>query len=390
MRIINLKTDILETFAARELRAGNIIPSEHELAAQFDASRNTVRKVLVQLEKEGTLRRVKGKGNILLKSQDRVLKVHFIAPSVSHGIFPNIIEGIEKGLQAWGGEYEFIFRAHGRDLKQLRQDLKTLAARQVPALAYVPAGVSGRPEAHILDQELLSFCRSHGIRLLVLDTRIQGGMAGYTLLSTDHLATGHAAAQAMLEAGCERFVAIEALVTQNAATQERALGFLETLRRAGVKAAQLDHWTLAGMPEHRPVFPLRPAELARWRKAIAGGSTGFFFSSANLALPVLETLALDGIPLAWPGRHGVLAVDDLEPMRALGFSAIPQPLHELGQRCAQWFIEAPHQAPLGENEFREIRLPPLPLERRASMKQSVNVADPKKGKYAQDVSADSE
>lgn len=48
------------------LKAGSLLPSENELTAQYETSRETIRKALKMLSEEGYIHKVQGKGSIVL------------------------------------------------------------------------------------------------------------------------------------------------------------------------------------------------------------------------------------------------------------------------------------------------------------------------------------
>jgi GntR family transcriptional regulator len=61
---------IAEQIRQGELRLGALVPSENELIAQYRISNTTARKVLLELEREGWVTRIKGRGTYV--RQDRV------------------------------------------------------------------------------------------------------------------------------------------------------------------------------------------------------------------------------------------------------------------------------------------------------------------------------
>lgn len=57
-----LREAILEMICGRGLGPGDLLPSEHQLCEDFKVSRTVVRQALAELDNEGLVRRVKGKG----------------------------------------------------------------------------------------------------------------------------------------------------------------------------------------------------------------------------------------------------------------------------------------------------------------------------------------
>lgn len=60
-------------------RAGDLIPTEHELAKKFKVSQGTARKAALNLAQQGILHRVPGKGTMVtFKNYDRILYFRFV------------------------------------------------------------------------------------------------------------------------------------------------------------------------------------------------------------------------------------------------------------------------------------------------------------------------
>jgi len=71
-----LKHRILRDIAEQGLRPGDVLPGEHRLCEQFGVSRTVVRQALAQLEHQGAIERVKGKGTFVAHQKTPESLVH--------------------------------------------------------------------------------------------------------------------------------------------------------------------------------------------------------------------------------------------------------------------------------------------------------------------------
>ncbi len=63
--------NIREQIETKKYPAGSYLPSEHQLIGQFDCSRNTVRRALRQLAREGYVQSIHGKGVLVIYRRGR-------------------------------------------------------------------------------------------------------------------------------------------------------------------------------------------------------------------------------------------------------------------------------------------------------------------------------
>lgn len=101
-----LKDYIVGIITDHELKSGEKLYSENELAVKFDISRHTVRQAIGELVSEGWLYREQGKGTFVRKSTDekpnKVKTIGVITTYLNDYIFPSIIRGIESVLSSEG------------------------------------------------------------------------------------------------------------------------------------------------------------------------------------------------------------------------------------------------------------------------------------------------
>src|SRR3954451_24723324 len=91
-KYIQLKLEILTWLQSGRLKPNDQMPTEHEIAETYQMSRQTVRQTFGELEKEGWLHRVRGKGTFVSSPQNRkaqdVQTIGIITTYISDYIFP--------------------------------------------------------------------------------------------------------------------------------------------------------------------------------------------------------------------------------------------------------------------------------------------------------------
>ncbi len=98
-----MKADMERAIASGEFAPGSRVPSESELIARYRVSSTTARRCLDELENEGLLRRVRGKGTFV-SDLATVLQSHQVAVlvrdlfSLSHPFIAQVLGAIEQGM----------------------------------------------------------------------------------------------------------------------------------------------------------------------------------------------------------------------------------------------------------------------------------------------------
>jgi GntR family transcriptional regulator len=92
-----LKRHIVEYIAKLGLSPGDVLPGEHRLCEQFSVSRTVVRQALAQLEHQGVIVRVKGKGTFVAHQKTPESLVHTLT-------------GLYEEVAARGGHVHSIVR----------------------------------------------------------------------------------------------------------------------------------------------------------------------------------------------------------------------------------------------------------------------------------------
>lgn len=91
---IQLSEMIIEYARNKDLKHGDLLPSENELLAELDVSRNTIRLAVDRLVKMGFATKVRGQGTFL-KEQKK-----------SHAVLHNVTQGFEESFKRLGIKVE--------------------------------------------------------------------------------------------------------------------------------------------------------------------------------------------------------------------------------------------------------------------------------------------
>lgn len=120
------------------LNDGELLPSESKVADDFNFSRDTVRRALDQLEKNGVVNRQRGKGTFY-KDPKNIVKekrIAVITTYLSNYIFPNIISGIEEVVSS--KHYTLNLANTDNDPNKERKHLRKVIDNEIDGLIIEP------------------------------------------------------------------------------------------------------------------------------------------------------------------------------------------------------------------------------------------------------------
>ncbi|OPA78354.1 GntR family transcriptional regulator [Paenibacillus selenitireducens] len=149
-KYMQLKHEILTWFDEGRLKRGDQMPSENEIAEQFQLSRQTVRQTFGELEKDGWLERIQGKGTFVSAPQQHrsvnpeVPTIGILTTYISDYIFPHIVQGAEAVLRNRG--YRLVLSSTDNDKERERENLQALLSQPLSGLIIEPTrSAEGNP-----------------------------------------------------------------------------------------------------------------------------------------------------------------------------------------------------------------------------------------------------
>lgn len=140
LKYYKMHHDLQEQIRRGELKSGDCIPSENRLAADYQVSRQTVRKALAILEQEGYIYAVHGKGTFVSERVRPEHKSHNIAvvtTYLSDYIFPRVIQGIDEVLTAEG--YSILLKNTQNSRSREARCLEELLQKDIDGVIIEPS-----------------------------------------------------------------------------------------------------------------------------------------------------------------------------------------------------------------------------------------------------------
>jgi GntR family transcriptional regulator of arabinose operon len=147
-KYLQLKQEILSWLHSGRLKPNEQMPSENEIAEQFQMSRQTVRQTFGELEQDGWLFRVQGKGTFVSNPQSQkaqdIQTIGVVTTYISDYIFPHIVRGAEAALRDKG--YRLVLSSTDNDKQKEKECLISMMSQPLSGLIIEPTkSAEGNP-----------------------------------------------------------------------------------------------------------------------------------------------------------------------------------------------------------------------------------------------------
>lgn len=188
---------LIQKVTQGEIRPGEALPSEHQLCETYQLARTTIRNAMQQLEEQGWITRIHGKGSFVTTnppiSISKPLDIFaFVLPETRTGFYPSLQRNFEQAAALTQNQVLVCCTENKVDMQG--NTILQLIDKNVAGVALVPATIPATPAYQIrqLQQHGIPvvFCHRdvEGIQapLLSIPFREVGRLAGKTLLEQGH------------------------------------------------------------------------------------------------------------------------------------------------------------------------------------------------------------
>lgn len=231
-----LREFLLGELSSGRLKPGDALPTEQKLTVEGRMSRNTVRQALAELERQGLIRRVAGRGTFVHESAMVRLKsgldlFALVIPETQVGFYPSLQRGFHEAAAAISNQV--VVCDTNNDPSRQAMAVLQLIDKEVAGVAIVPTSGIDTPRYQIRPLQM------RGIPVVFCHRRVEGIQA--PLVTFSAVDVGRMAAATLLRHG-HRHIAFFSHVRGGLAPLYLQ-GFREVLREAS-----------AELPEHCVCF----------------------------------------------------------------------------------------------------------------------------------------
>ncbi|MDQ0192662.1 GntR family transcriptional regulator [Paenibacillus wynnii] len=327
-KYMQLKLELLSWIESGVLKPDDQTPSEHEIAAQFGMSRQTVRQALGQLEKEGRLYRLQGKGTFVARQDTRPLQqsnmIGMMTTHISDYIFPHIVRGAEAQLRSGG--YSMMLSSTDNDKDKERENLELMLSQPFKGLIIEPTkSAQGNPNLNLyLSLEI------HRIPFIMINERYPE--LHCPCLKLDDEAGGFMAAEHLMELGHRDIAGF--FKTDDLQGANRLKGFTRAFHKHRLPLGKdtITHYTT----EEKHTVPYKAALTMLQQQQ---RPTAFVCYNDELAVLLLEAARQTGLSV--PDDLSIIGFDDssLATATEVKMTTLSHPKMEMGVQAASMLID---------------------------------------------------
>lgn len=217
---------LIEDVQQGRLKPGDLLPSEPEFAEQLNVARGTVRQALAQMERNGLIRRVRGKGTFIHEDAANRLRpgleaFALVLPDAQRGYYPSLVAGFEEA--AGHARNQVLLVSTSNDVARQGDGILQLIDKRVAGVAMVPVGSVPTPAYQVRQLQ------KNGIPVVLCHRGVEGVQAPVLAFAAREV--GRMAGERLVRHGHRRVAVVLAMRT--GLGDIYIAGLRETLEAAG-------------------------------------------------------------------------------------------------------------------------------------------------------------
>ena len=227
-KYISLKNKINNDILENKYPIGSKLPTEVELAQEYNVSRSTVRQALELLVEQGIIDKRWGSGNTVIAKSDnsKIKTVMVLLPNNKNDFYSDLYADISSMLMKNGFEVEF----HGtQNSYQLERQYLKLLINDIYAGLIIMMARSNFPSTNT---DLLQMQCKRQLPIVFIDSAPQS-IYNPIVISTDNYGRGYQMARQLINRGHEKLGGV--FVNDSYSSIQAFSGFIDAIRDANLE-----------------------------------------------------------------------------------------------------------------------------------------------------------
>lgn len=319
-----IMNEIKKQIDANEIKIGDKLPTELELAKNYQVSRITAKRVLTELEGEGLIIRKRGAGSFLIdpsqnkESHSVANNILLLVPFFEDENFTDYANSIAKGMEESG--YSFFIQ----QVESFQEVTLAEFQKQYAGVIYYPSS-----STHLLPFFYELYL--DGFPVVFIDKKLEG--INYPVVMADNVQGSYTATKYLLENGHREILFVASSLTSNK-VRDRYFGYIKAMHEAEISGTHFFEYCESDNEEEK--FEL----LEQMAQYIYSNDISAIIAENDL-LAVMLIQKLKSFELFVPNDVSVLGFDDIIAAQLLSPSVttVVSPLAQIGQKAAELLLQ---------------------------------------------------
>lgn len=343
LKYFQLMEDLKEQILSGRIQAGEKLPSENELSAAYQISRQTVRKALSMLQSAGYIYAEHGRGTFcskLARHTHTSKNIAVVTTYLSDYIFPRVIQGIDSVLTAKG--YSIILKNTRNSRTQEARCLEELLQKDIDGIIVEPS----KSQVYCNHMNLYRKLDEYQIPYVFIQGYFSQ-LKDKSHVLMDDCKGGYLVTQYLISLGHRKIAGV--FKSDDMQGQNRHKGYALALREAGIPYnPDLVVWYYT---EDRKIHPY---ESIREISKTPGCMDAVVCYNDQTALAVIRALRENGLRI--PEDISVTGYDNsrIADQEGLQLTTIAHPQEKLGEMAAELLLELMQNGGNAENKLVQI------------------------------------